>query len=147
MALLAGALCVAWAIGIAGAGQLASTPDADNTGLMMYDIRVTGGDEFALLLREHSGVDPAIITERGRAGHERMAQALTRLRGGSPGAEVTHSPLTGSAEILRVHHGALTGPAHGARDGALRFLQPRGASLPSRDGLLSHRRPIPRRTA
>jgi uncharacterized repeat protein (TIGR01451 family) len=84
------------------------------SGLGNYDIRINGGSNFATLLTRYvpQGAQHT-IREQAAA----MRAGLTDLMSAVPGAEARFSPLTGSAEVVRNQHGALTRPAPG-RPGA-----------------------------
>jgi hypothetical protein len=84
------------------------------SGLENYDIRITCGSSFTTLLKAYV---PQGAQRTIREQASAMRAGLTDLMSSVPGAEARFSSLTGSAEVVRNRHGALTPSAPG-RPGA-----------------------------
>lgn len=76
------------------------------------DIRVTNRRDLAQVLAGNQ-VDARKTGLLAAAQIQALRQGVARLRAVSPGAEVSFSPLSGAAEVVRNPLGALTGPAPG----------------------------------
>ncbi|HEV7672672.1 MAG TPA: M36 family metallopeptidase [Thermoanaerobaculia bacterium] len=89
-----------------------------------YDIRFNGREALARLTEGPLAADLGEMARAAAAAKPAMDSGLAELRAGAPDALVETSPLTGSAEVVRVPGGSLTAAAGGpARDLALSFLR------------------------
>ena len=88
-----------------------------------FDIRVLDKAAVDRLLGAHTATATAQQARAARA--QTMQAGLAQLRVAAPGAGATVSPVTGTAEVVKNDHGALTEPAPGRPgvDIALEFVR------------------------
>ncbi len=93
------------------AGAVRHDPPGEPGGKVVtdnYDIRIHGKQDLLPLLDLYFPGQEREIAARARSRRLSMLEGLAELRHRAPAALVSFSPVSGSAEIVRARHGALT---------------------------------------